>query len=157
MVAKNKNKRRYLYILFCRSSICGFRLTLSQRLTMAEERVVCNFHVSRERSRYFHQPLCFKFDVMANRRDFSSDNIATRISSMFTTSILINCNSFLTHDENFLWLNLQRFSSPYLNSENLAQMTLSLISEVKEMFGFSDSLITQWSYSRVPFAFTYSS
>jgi hypothetical protein len=59
---------------------------------------------------------------------------------MFTTSILINCNSFLTHDENFLWLNLQRFSSPYLNSENLAQMTLSLISEVKEMFRFTDSL-----------------
>jgi len=106
---------------------------------MAEERVVCNFHVMKEPSDYVHRPLmvdCFEFDVVVNRRDFTSDNTVRRISSMFRTSIRINCNSFLTHDENFLWLNLQRFSSPYLNSENLAQMTLSLISEVKEMFEF---------------------
>ncbi|CAI8592425.1 unnamed protein product [Vicia faba] len=75
----------------------------------------------------------FNFQVTAYLRDFSSPT-HLRVSVMFRTSIRINCNEFFMHDQNFLWLYLHQFSSPYFNSENLSQMTLSLIPKVKRLF-----------------------
>ncbi|CAK8568104.1 unnamed protein product [Lathyrus sativus] len=74
----------------------------------------------------------FNFQVTAYLRDFSSPPMT--VSVMFRTSIRINCNEFFMHDRNFLWLYVQEFSSPYFNSENLSQMTLSLIPKVKRLF-----------------------
>ncbi|XP_050875616.1 probable E3 ubiquitin-protein ligase ZFP1 [Lathyrus oleraceus] len=74
----------------------------------------------------------FNFQVTAYLRDFSSPPMT--VSVMFRTSIRINCNEFFLHDQSFLWLYLQGFSSPYFNSENLSEMTLNLIPKVKRLF-----------------------
>ncbi|XP_058748417.1 uncharacterized protein LOC131621396 [Vicia villosa] len=119
-------------------------MVISYLMPAEEESIGYSFHVSTTHhnySSYLSQnhrldPAVsdfFRFQVTAYVREFLSPNLM-RGSEILRTSIRINCNEFFMHDQDFLWLYLSEFSSPYFNSENLSQMTRVLIPKVKQLF-----------------------